>query len=156
MSGRGEVLTQVHLAGVAAEHLVGERRSRDFDVRIGLAILAAIEPEGAEIAIGLEGTDEHKAIQGILAMGCPLNEHAIREEVERFYEISRASLNAVWTSVEAVARALLKHRELDRDGLFKAISVRDIYAPVFAVQRAHGVARTPEQVKAEAIARRAR
>ena len=62
----------------------------------------------------------------------------IRQEVDRFYEIARASVSTVWSSVQALAKALLVHEELDREGIDEAIGEADIYLPVFAVQRAHG------------------
>ena len=61
----------------------------------------------------------------------------IRAEVERLYEVARESLRAVWPSVRAVAEALLDCEELDRTGLNQAIGDADIYAPVFAIQKAH-------------------
>jgi len=63
----------------------------------------------------------------------------IKRDVDRFYEIARESLSAVWPAVGDVARALLKLEELDRDGLEQALGDTDIHAPAFAVQAAHGL-----------------
>lgn len=43
--------------------------------------------------------------------------------------------------MKALAEALLVHEELDREGLDEAIGDTDIYLPVFAVQREHGLLR---------------
>jgi hypothetical protein len=66
-------------------------------------------------------------------------EEELRQEVDRFYEIARASVSVVWPSVKALAEAVLVHEEVDRDGLDEALGDGDIYSPVFAVQQAHGL-----------------
>ena len=80
---------------------------------------------------------------------CALREtdEEIKAEVDRFYEIARESLSAVWRAVEAVATALLKHEELDRDGVDAALEDIDISMPVFEVQKAHGLLRDRIQLK---------
>src|SRR4051812_46881742 len=71
----------------------------------------------------------------------------VRSEVDRFYVAAHDSLKAVWPSVEAVAKALLKHEELDREGLSEAMGATDIYTPVFGVQAAHGLRRELRPLK---------
>lgn len=74
-------------------------------------------------------------------MGVFESDDEIEREVDRFYEVARKSLVAVWRAVDAVATALLKHDELDRDAVDAALGDVDIYLPVFAVQQAHGLLR---------------
>lgn len=141
MFARPEVLVQVHLAGLAAEHLLTGRRSQHLNAELGFAILSLITPNLSTLAsaMRLEGRDEYQAVQVIVAMGCVMEVDSIRDEVERFYEASRASLEAVWPVVRSVAKALLKHEELDSDDLFEAMGESDIYMPVLAVQELHGL-----------------
>lgn len=141
MFGRPEVLVQVHLAGFAAEHQLTGRRSLHLTRGLGFAILPLTRPELSTMAseMGLEGRDEYKAVETILAMGCEREADAIKHQVERFYEATRASLEAVWPAVSAVAKALLMEGELDRDRFFEAMGGTDIYGPVRTVQEAHGL-----------------
>jgi len=140
MEGRPERLVQVHLAGFAAEELLKGRRSSQLaGPELGFSVLATIEPRHASLAAGLEGCDQYLAVQEVLAMGGARTSDAVRAEVERFYVVARDSLAAVWPTVQALARVLLKHEELDRKGMFEAIGGSDIYGPVFAVQEAHGL-----------------
>jgi hypothetical protein len=84
-------------------------------------------------------------------MGVFENDDEIRREIDRFYEIARKSLSAVWRAVERVAKALLKHEELYRDGVDAALGDADMYSPVFEVQRAHGLLLyAPDRVAADA------
>jgi hypothetical protein len=141
MFGRPEVLVQVHLAGFAAEHQLTGRRSLHLTRGIGFAILPLTRSELSAMAseMRLEGRDEYKAVETILAMGCEREADAIKQQVERFYEATRASLAAVWPVVRAVANALLKSAELDRNGFFQAVGDADLYGPVHLVQEAHGL-----------------
>lgn len=141
MFGRPEVLVQVHLAGFAAEHQLTGRRSLHLTRGIGFAILPLTRPELSTMVaeMGLEGRDEYKAVETILAMGCEPEADAIKHQVERFYEAARASLAVVWPVVRAVANALLKSDELDRNGFFRAVGDTDLYGPVRQVQEAHGL-----------------
>ncbi len=142
--GRPERLVQVQLAGFAAEELLKGRRSRQFaGPELGLSVLAAIDPAHASLAVRVEGCDQYLAVQEVLAMGCARTSDAIRAEIERFYVIARDSLAAAWPTVQTVAKALLKHEELDRKRMFEAIGGSDIYGPVFAVQEAHGLRARP-------------
>ena len=140
MEGRLENRVQVHLAGFAAEELLTGRRPNQLaGPELGFSVLAAIEPRHASIAAGIEGCDQYLAVEEILGMGCPRTSDAIRAEFERFYVVAKESLSAVWPTVQALANALLKHKELDRNGVFQAIGRDDIYGPIFAVQKANGL-----------------
>jgi hypothetical protein len=145
-SHRPTTRVQVLLAGYAAEHLLTGRRTRQFDRDVGFAIISRLDPSLRAAFQGVEESDGHRAVEQILGMDVPGTDDEIRVEVDRFYEISRLSLAAVWPTVSALAAALLVREELDRDGIDEAIGGVDIYRPVFAVQRAHGlllVAATP-------------
>jgi hypothetical protein len=140
MEGRLENRVQVHLAGFAAEELLTGRRPRQLTgPELGFSVLAAIEPRQASLAAEVEGCDQYLAVAEILGMGCPRTSDAIRTQFERFYVVARESLSAVWPTVQALANALLKHEELDRNGVFQAIGRDDICGPIFAVQKANGL-----------------
>lgn len=139
MLGRPTSVAQVYLAGFAAEHLLTGRRPRGFDVEVGLGLLAHLDPHLVETIDGVAGTDGYGAVHQLLRTGVREVQDEIRTEVERLYEVARESLRAVWPSVKAVAEALLEYEELDRAGLDAAIGEADIFGPVFAVQRAHGL-----------------
>jgi ATP-dependent Zn protease len=132
-------LAQVYLAGFAAEHLLTGRRPRGFDVEVGLGVLAHLDPTLVNTMEGIKATDGYGAVHQVLRSGSREVEDDIRSEVERLYEVARKSLRAVWPSVRAVAEALLEYEELDRAGLDRALGEADIFAPVLAVQNAHGV-----------------
>ena len=138
---RPEVMVQVHLAGFAAEHELTGRRPPQLKADLGFAILSLINAAHGPLATELDlvGRDEYLAVQEVLAMACALEPDAIRSEIDRFYEAARASLVAVWPIVRSVAAALLKHEELNRGQLFKAMDGLELYKPVFAVQEAHGL-----------------
>jgi hypothetical protein len=138
MFGRPTLLVQVHLAGYAAEHLLTRRRPRQFAQELGFALASALDPGRGELFPGLSTCDGYCAIKGVLAIAV-LEPEGIRSEVERFYDIARESLATVWPAVRGVAKALLAHEELDREGLNVALDGVDIYSPVFAVQRARGL-----------------
>ena len=72
-------------------------------------------------------------------MGVYADDEDIKREVDRFYDIARESLRAVWLAVEALAKALLKHGELDHNGIDSALAEVELFMPVFAVQEAHGL-----------------
>ena len=131
---------QVHLAGFAAEHLLTGRRSRQFDREVGFAIISRQDPALRVAFAEFVESDGHRAVdQDVLAMNILRTAEAIRLEVERFYEAARHSLATVWSSVSAIADALLAHEELDRDGVDLAIGGADIYKPVFEVQHDRGL-----------------
>lgn len=134
-------LAQVYLAGFAAEHLLTGRRPRGFDVEVGLGVLAHLDPDLVDKIDGVDTTDGYGAVREVLRTGVREVEEEIRAEVERLYGVARESLRAVWPSVKAVANALLDHEELDRAGLDDVLADADIFGPVFAVQKAHGLVR---------------
>ena len=68
----------------------------------------------------------------------------IRVEVDRLYKVALQSLAAIWPTVNALAKTLVEREELDRDGIDEVIADTDIYRPVFAVQRAHGLFWSPQ------------
>jgi hypothetical protein len=139
MLARPLALTQLYLAGFAAEHLLAGRRPRQYIVETGLAILAHTDPALVSTFEGIETSDGHGAIQHLLRTGVRPVEEELRQEVDRLYEIARASVSAVWAPVRALAQALLIREELDREGFNEALGDADIYLPVLAVQRAHGL-----------------
>lgn len=142
MFARPTSLAQVYLAGFAAEHLLTGRRPRGFDIEVGLGILAHLDRDLVEKIEGVYGTDGYGAVHQVLRTGVREVEDEIRGEVGRLYDVACQSLRAVWPSVRAVARALLVHEELDRGRLDAAIGDVDLFAPAFAVQRAHGLVPT--------------
>jgi hypothetical protein len=131
------VLVQVNLAGFAAEHLLTGRRPARFSEEVRFGILAQ-QVSPADFPEVLAGRDGCAAVAALVSMGITDNE-AILSEAERFYTIARESLRAVWPAVEALAGALLRHEEIDRDGVDGALSDLEIYHPVCAVQEAHGL-----------------
>jgi hypothetical protein len=137
MFARVASLVQVYLAGFAAEHLLTQRRPRQLDRELEMALLSVEDPALGDAFPDVRMCDGYLAIQSVLSIAV-LEPREIRSEVERSYEIARESLAAVWPAVKRVARALLAHDEIDREGLGAAIGNLDIYSPVFAVQRAHG------------------
>jgi hypothetical protein len=139
MFARPTSLTQVYLAGFAAEHLLTGRRPRQYNIETGLAILAHTDPALTSTFEGIDASDGYGAVLHLLRTGVRPVEAELRQEVDRFYEIARASVSVVWPSVKAVAEALLVQEKLDRDRLDEVIGDADIYLPVFAVQREHGL-----------------
>ena len=130
---------QVHLAGFAAEHLLTDRRPRQFDREVGFAIIARQYPSVGEAFEGRAECDGCRAVDEVLKMSILTTPDDIRTEIDRFYKASLRSLAAVWSSVDAVAVALLDQEELDRHGVDVAIGDTDIYQPVFAVQHDLGL-----------------
>jgi len=139
MFARPTSLAQVYLAGFAAEHIATGRRPRQYNEETGLGILAQTDPALAETFKGVETCDGFGAVQEVLRTGVRPLEDELRREVDRLYEVARESLTVVWPSVKALAEVLLVREEVDRDGIDEAIGDADIYLPVFAVQRAHGL-----------------
>lgn len=139
MLARPSVLVQIHVAGFAAEHLLTGRRPRQFDQELGFAIVSRDDPELRRAFEGSDERDGYRAVREVLRMAALHTDDEIRREVDRFYDAARESLAAVWLSVRGVAHALLKHEELDRDGVFDAIGGGDIYGQVLRVQEAYGL-----------------
>jgi hypothetical protein len=130
---------QVHLAGFAAEHIVTGRRPRQLDQEVGFAIISRLDPALRAAFVGSKDRDGQRAVQEVLGMCLVDTDDDIKREVDRYYQVARESLAAVWRVVDRVTLALLEHDELDRRGLDDAIGDTDIYQPVFAVQQAHGL-----------------
>jgi len=143
MFARPTSIAQVFLAGFAAEHVLTGRRPRELDREIGFALLARDYPAFGRAFPGSEGRDGHGAIQAVLRIATFDDEDAIRREVDRLYDAARESLTSVWRVVDVVAKVLLESEEIDREGLDAAIGDADIYGPVQAVQRTHGLLPAP-------------
>ncbi len=141
MFARPTSLAQVYLAGFAAEHIATGRRPRQYNEETGLGILAHTDPAVAETFKDVETCDGFGAVQEVLRTGVRPVEDELRGEVDRLYEVARESLAMVWPSVKALVEVLLEREEVDRDAIDEAIGDADIYAPVFAVQQAHGLLR---------------
>ena len=142
---RPTALAQVYLAGFAAEHLRTGRRPRQLDREVGFSLLTLDDPDLAAAFEGSAERDGCRAVHAVLQLGL-LREGEVASEIERFYAVAKESLAAVWPAVRAVAEALLKQEELDGDELFEAIRGIDIFRPVLAAQRAHGL-RDPQPQK---------
>jgi ATP-dependent Zn protease len=138
MLSRPTVLAQVYLAGFAAEHLLTGRRPRQLDREVGFALLTLDDPDLAAAFAGFAERDGYRAVHAVLRTGL-LDDDQIASEIERLYAAARESLVAVWPAVRAAANALLEREELDGDELFEAIVGIELFAPVFAVQEAHGL-----------------
>jgi hypothetical protein len=123
------------LAGFATEHLLIGQRARQLDREVRFSLLALRDSDLAAAFAGSDETDGHRAVQAVLQLGL-LSEHEIAQELARFYAAARASLVAVWPGVHALAKALLRHQELDTEGVLEAIRGIDVTGPVLAVQRA--------------------
>jgi len=138
MLGRPEVLVQVHLAGYAAEQILTDRRPKQMDYEVNLAIVS-LEPSMRSLANGMETCDGYRAVHELLPLHESVDEERLRRELDRFLEVAQKSLTSVWRAVENVARALMTHEELDSDGVLAALSGVSLYRPVFAVQDQYGL-----------------
>jgi ATP-dependent Zn protease len=138
MFARPTSIAQVYVAGFAAEHLLTGRRSRDFVREVALAVMTKFHPTLGEAFPDSEHRDGHRALEAILRCAQLGTAEEMLQEVDRFYEIARESLSAVWIAVDGVAKALIERRVLDRDGFDAVVGGFDIYTPIFAVQRRHG------------------
>lgn len=139
MSARSTTLVQVHLAGFGAEHVLTSRRPRQLDQEIAFALVARSDVGLRKAFAGSEHHDGYRAVQEVLRMGVYEDDEAIKSEVNRFYEIARESLSAVWPAVEAMANALLEHEELDREDVEKVLEPFELFPSVLRVQQAHGL-----------------
>jgi len=138
---RAAAIVQVHLAGYAAEHVLTGRRSRQLDQEIGFALMSATYPGLVEAYAGVDRRDGHRAVHEVLRTAIFEDDDDVRREVNRYYDIARSSLAAVWPSVKAVADALLATGELERGEIEAAMDGADVASPVLAVQRANGMDR---------------
>lgn len=139
MSARSTSLVQVHLAGFAAEHLLTSRRPRQLDQEIGFALIARSDVGLQTAFAGSEHHDGYRAVQEALRMGVYEDDEAIKREVDRFYEIARESLSAVWPALKAMAMELLEHEELDREGVENVLEPFALFPEILRVQQAHGL-----------------
>lgn len=142
ISARFTTRVQVHLAGLAAEHLLTRRRSRELDREVGFAILARLDSALREAFADVTGRDGYRAVEEVLRMGVFASDDEIKNEIDRFYDITRESLTAVWSAVVVLAKALLEHDELDRHALEETLGNLDLFTPVVTVQRRHGLLTT--------------
>jgi len=69
MFARPTSLTQVYLAGFAAEHLLTGRLPRQYNIETGLAILAHTDPALISTFDGIEASDGYGAVQHLLRTG---------------------------------------------------------------------------------------
>ena len=148
MAVRPTTLAQVFLAGFAAEHLLTGRRPRQYDLELGMAILAHSDPKLVDVFEGVESCDGYGVVEQVLRTGVREVDEDIRREADRFYEIARESVSTVWPAVHALARALLKQEELDRDGVQAVLADFDLFMRVLVVQRKHGFLLGPPRVQA--------
>ena len=139
MSARSTSLVQVHLAGFAAEHVLTKRRPRQLDQEVGFAVIARSDARLRKAFAGSEHHDGYRAVQEVLRVGVYEDDEAIKQEVDRFYEIARESLSAVWPAVKAMAIALLKCEELDREDVEKVLEPFELFSSILRVQQAHGL-----------------
>lgn len=145
MSARSTSLVQVHLAGFAAEHVLTSRRPRQLDQEIGFALIARSDVDLRKAFAGSEHHDGYRAVQEVLRVGVYEDDEAIKSEVNRFYEIARESLSAVWPAVKAIARALLEREELDREDVEKVLEPFPLFPSILRVQQAHGLLLGPKR-----------
>lgn len=129
---------QIHLAGYAAEHVLTGRRVRQLHHEVGLALLGRIDPSLVSEFEHCDERDGFRAVEDILRIAV-LDDEEVWREIDRFYHATRESLAVVWNAVERVATALLKNEEIDRATFDVLVEGVDLYAPVFAVQRKHGL-----------------
>jgi hypothetical protein len=120
-SARPTSLAQVYLAGFAAEHILTGRRPRQYDTETGLGILAHTDPALTDTFDAVEASDGYGVVLNLLRTGVRAEQAELRREVDRLYDLTRASVAAVWPAVSALAKALLVHEELDRQGIDEAI-----------------------------------
>jgi hypothetical protein len=142
MSDGPTARVQVHLAGFGAEHLLTGRRPRQLDQEIGFSLVARRDPGMGAAYAGSESRDGHRAVEEVLRIGTYHDDQAVRREVDRFYQVARGSLSAVWSSVKAVASVLLRDEAMDRRGFDEALGDADLHATVFAVQCEYGLLRS--------------
>jgi ATP-dependent Zn protease len=138
-SARPTSRIQVHLAGFAAEHILTRRRSRQLEQEVRFALVARLDERLRDAFTGSEDRDGDRAVEEIHRMIASATDDEVQREIDRFYEIVRESLLVVWPKVASVAKALLKHEELDAVGIDAALGDHEIYAPIFAIQRKHGL-----------------
>jgi hypothetical protein len=134
-----EKRVQIHLAGFAAEELLLLRRPPQMDGSdLGLSIASFVYNDAISSKC-IKTCDQYLAVSDIVEMGCDRRDSAIRIEFNRFYAIAMESLKSVWPAVAAVAKTVLKKTDIDRSSFSGAIRGYDIYTPIFAIQKTHGI-----------------
>ncbi len=106
-------------------------------MQLSMMISAAKDAELVFLANGQEGSDEYLAVQSCVEMG--IRGEEIKAEILRFYEISKESLASVWPAVHAVAKYLIKQKQMDKAQFSSVIKGYDLYSPVFAIQKKFGI-----------------
>jgi ATP-dependent Zn protease len=135
---------QVHLAGYAAEHVLTGRRSRALDREVGFAIVSRMDKELHRAFGAVNENDGYRAVQDVLNISGSLTDYEVRAEVDRYYDVARECLSAVWPAVVALAKALLKHEELERAAIEQVLEGFDLLQTGLAIQLAHGfLAKSP-------------
>src|SRR5258706_2218423 len=104
---------QIHLAGFAAEHLLTGRRPRQLAQEVGFAIMARLDPALAAAFAGAEDRDGQRTVLEVSRTALFASDDALAREVDRLYDIARASLRAVWPAVTRLADALLENETLN-------------------------------------------
>lgn len=132
---------QVHLGGPAAEDILTGRRRRELDREIGCALLVRGNPSVAEVFADEAGRDAWLAVRDFLHGRPQGSTEVVVREMNVLYDVAKQSLLAVWPTVAGLAKALLRHGELDQGGIDRWVR-GDIYTPVFEVQAAHGIMTT--------------
>jgi ATP-dependent Zn protease len=136
-SSRPSSRIQIHLAGYAAEHVLTGRRSRALDREIGVALIRMDEKLHAAFGAVSEN-DGYRAVQEVINISGSLTDDEVRGVVDDFSEVARECLTALWPAVVALAKALLKHEELQRDAIEEVLGDFDLLGIGMAVQVAHG------------------
>jgi len=124
------VLVQVYLAGLAADHLLVKR--------IADPLKFAVRGTSFLRSACLMNCDIRCAVKCVQQLSSSKRHKNTLKNLMRFYAITRDSLRATWPAVVSVADALLIQRTLDRDALFEALDAHDIYHAVIGVQKAYG------------------
>jgi ATP-dependent Zn protease len=125
-SARPSSRIQVHVAGYAAEHVLTGRRSRALDREIGFAIIARGDEALQAAFEAVHENDGYRAVQDVLRIMASLTDEEIRAEIDRYYDVARECLSAVWPAVVAIAKALLKHEELERAAIEEVLVEFDL------------------------------
>jgi ATP-dependent Zn protease len=74
----------------------------------------------------------------VLHISGSLTDDEIRTEVDRYYNVARECLSAVWPAVVALAEALMKHEELEHAAIEQVLEEFDLLGAGMAIQVAHG------------------
>ena len=141
MCASPSILVQVHMAGFAAEEVLTGRRPRRLQKGLSRSITAALHKYPLLLQ-QVENDDEYMAAVAVIEQGCASTLADVQQDIIRYYVIAKESLETVWKCVDAVAKALLKHEELDRRSIAAIVAAAgDIYLPVDKVQCRHGLLR---------------